>query len=99
METCGDLAQCWNCERDNGEYSAMKPVIVEIYWRDATTYGGWVGSEEVPALTLWECRSIGYLQHEDAQHLRLVQTQTDRDRVGEVLVIDKKWITKRRKIA
>jgi len=77
--------------------SKSKGKIYEVTWIDAVSQTGWHPDHEPPPDPL-PCKTTGYLVFEDEQAIRLAQTITQEDGIGNIMVIPSGMITKKRLI-
>ena len=77
--------------------------MVEVRWRDATAYNGWMTGGEARRAGAAQCLSIGYLVRRSKRRLTLVQTQsvgsmTFEDRINGLFVIPRAWVSRVRRL-
>ena len=63
--------------------------LVEIEWRDSTSYDGWMSEPASKSLAEDEdclCRTAGYMLHRDKRHMTIVRDRGD-DNVGGMMRI------------
>jgi len=74
----------------------MKMVLVE--WVDSAFMQGWMLKEQALTHKFSHCTSIGFLVSEDKEQVTIVQSESDKDSVGDGLSIPKCSIKKIRNL-
>jgi hypothetical protein len=82
----------------NQKEVAPKEELLEIFWKDISSYGGWNPRDDSPQADCLVARSCGYLVSEDKEVIRIAQSLISRNNMlGELLVIPKAVIVSRKK--
>jgi len=66
-----------------------KAIILEVVWKDISTYGGWHSITDVDELMAIECYTVGYLVGKTKTLIRIAQSLNmgKAEPVGDVTVI------------
>ena len=68
--------------------------IVEVMWKDATSFHGWYSLESVRTDVPDECRTVGRLVRCDKKFVSVVQSVTANGKLCENWVIPRPWVLK-----
>ena len=77
---------------------SKKLYALYIEWEDPTVHDGWTDAEAVTSRVPMQCKSCGFLVHEDKDYLRLTLALSDANQIMDPFIIPKKLIKRRRKV-